>query len=293
LDRAVADLAERQHGVVARGQLLELGMSRDAITRWRAAGRLHRVHSGVYAVGHRRLTRHGRWMAAVLSGGGEAALSHRSAAAFWGILQNAGSRIDVSLPSRSGRTPSAIRLHRVRSLHPDDWVLRDGIPVTSVTRTLVDLAAVVDERRLRRAIEESERLRLFDLRAAEQGCDRARGRRGVAMLRSLLAERMEVPRTRSDLEDLFMDFCREARLPRPAVNTLVAGFEVDAAWPSAKLVVELDSYEYHGSRAAFERDRARDIELKLAGYEVMRLTWRRLETEPARVVAAIRRLLAR
>lgn len=171
--------------------------------------------------------------------------------------------------------------------------MREGIPVTTVARTLLDLAEVVDMRRLERAFEEAERLRLLDLRVIERTCERNAGRRGLKPLRALLSDAQPVVDTRSELERRFLTFCRGAQLPPPAVNVIVAGFEVDALWPDRRLVVELDGYAFHRTRAAFERDRARDAALQLAGYRVLRLTARRLGEEPAAVAEAVRRLLIR
>jgi very-short-patch-repair endonuclease len=232
-------------------------------------------------------------MAAVLTREKGALLSHRSAAALWGIGPAASPRVDVTLPSQSGNSPPGIALHRVRSLDPDDQAVRHGIPVTSIPRTLLDLAEVVDRARLERAFEEAERLGLLDLRAVEQLCERSRGRHGLRPLLTLLPSLSPPPETRSELERQFVAFCREAGLPTPVMNAQVAGFEVDALWPRAGLVVELDGYAFHGTRAAFERDRARDAALQVAGYRVLRLTHRRLTTEPATVEQLIRPLLDR
>jgi hypothetical protein len=167
----------------------------------------------------------------------------------------------------------------------------EGIPVTSVARTLLDLAEVVDLQRLERAFEEADRLRLLDLRAIDDTISRNPGRHGLKTLRALLHSVHPVTETRSELERRFVAFCRDAGLPPPSVNAIVEGFEVDAIWTDRRLVIELDSYEFHHTRAAFERDRARDAALQLAGYRVLRLTWRRLSEEPEAVAATIRRLL--
>jgi very-short-patch-repair endonuclease len=173
----------------------------------------------------------------------------------------------------------------------EDRASHDRIPVTSVARTLLDLAEVVDRRRLERAFEAAERMRLLDLRAVEQVCERGRGRRGLRQLRALLPSLRPAPTTRSDLERDFLDFCRDHELPIPTMNADVAGFEVDALWPQERLVVELDGFEFHRTRAAFERDRARDAAIQLAGHRVVRLTHRRLETEPHVAAAQIRSFL--
>jgi hypothetical protein len=191
--------------------------------------------------------------------------------------------------SRHGRP--GIRLHRVYSLHADDRAQSDGIPVTSVSRTLLDLAGVLNPRQLERALDEAERLRLFDLRAVERLLARSRGRRGVRPLSDLLALRRLPLDTRFELERRFVELCRDADLPPPAVNVVVEGYEVDAAWPAARLVVELDGYAFHNTRRSFESDRARDAALQVAGHRVLRLTKRRLEAEPEAIVQELRSLL--
>jgi hypothetical protein len=231
-------------------------------------------------------------MAAVLACGEEALLSHRSAAALWGLAPYAGSWIDVTAPG-SRRAPRDKLIVHGGVVHPEERGVHDAIPVTSVARTLLDLAEIVDRRRLERAVEEAERLHLFDLRAVERACERNRGRHGLRPLLALLPGLSPAPETRSVLERQFVAFCREAGLPTPVMNAEVAGFEVDALWPRAGLVVELDGYAFHGTRAAFERDRARDAALQVAGYRVLRLTHRRLTTEPATVEQLIRPLLDR
>jgi hypothetical protein len=290
-DRGIAALAARQYGVVASWQLLALGLSRGAISRRVAAARLHPVHRGVYAVGHSALAGPGRLMAAVLAHGPTALLSHRSGAGWLGILPDHRSVIDVTVPTRSRGTRAGVVVHCVRRLHPDDRTVVDGIPVTSLARTLLDVAETEPLRRLERAFEEAERQRLFDLRALELLCERSRGRRGVRPLRALMAQAIEPPATRSELERRFLDVCRDAGLPAPAMNVVVAGHDVDAAWLDRRLVVELDSRAFHHTRTAFEADRVRDGVLQVAGQRVLRVTHRRLETEPHAVVATVRALL--
>jgi very-short-patch-repair endonuclease len=228
-------------------------------------------------------------MAAVLSCGDAADLSHRSAGSHWGIARYDGTRIDVTTPSQR-RSRGRIRIHVAR-LHPDDRAVEDGIPVTSVARTLLDLAAIVGERRTERALERAEKLELLDLTAIEAVCRRSFGHRGLENLRLALGLYLPDDRTRSGLERDLVDFCRDHELPDPLINAIVAGHEVDALWPKARLVVELDGWEHHRDRAAFERDRIRDAELTLAGYRVIRITWRRLRDNPERVAALIRRAL--
>jgi hypothetical protein len=288
-ERDLARLAERQHGVVARSQLAERGLGRGAIANRLKLRQLCLLHRGVYAVGQHRLSQHGRWMAAVLSCGEGAVLSHRSAAALWGLMRPRSTPVDVtSQHGRQGR--KGIVLHKAQ-IRPPERTARAGIPVTSLPRTLLDLAEVVDEQRLSRAFEEADRLGRLQMRGLEQVCARAGNRRGLAGLRRLMDAAREPVTTRSPLEDRFAAFCDAQGLPRPAFNTTVLGRETDVFWPHHRLVVELDGFAYHRHRAAFERDRARDAALQAAGYRVMRITHRRLDSEGAGIAIQLRKML--
>ena len=294
LDQRVSDLAEVQHGVVAVAQLLAIGLSRSQIAFRVRTGRLHAVEYGVYAVGHRLLTREGRWMAAVLSCGEGAVLSHRAAAAHWRILPPPSELIDVTVSRRSGlRKRERIRIHRVTSLLHDEHTLHDGIPITTVARTLVDVAAGGRRRTVERAVEESERRRLFDLAAVDAVLERHPRRPGAPLLRAVLAGyRDDHLRTRMELERLFLGLCEEHRIPRPEVNAFVGPYEVDLLWREAGLIAECDGWSTHATRAAFERDRARDAWLTARGYRVVRFTWRRALSVPGEVADLLRSLLA-
>lgn len=289
-DDAIAALAERQHGVVSWSQLIALGLGAGAIKHRIAIGRLHRIHRGVFAVGHSRVTPRGHWMAAVLSCGTAALLSHRSAGVLWGVAPYSGRWIDVTAAGSRRRNRGRVAVHGCR-LDPNDHADCDGIPVTTVARTLFDLAEVVDARRLERAFENADRMRLLDLAAVDQVVLRNPGRRALRPLLALLPSLRPAPETRSELERAFLDLCRHAGLPPPLTNATIGGIEVDAFWPDHNLVVELDGYEFHRTRAAFERDRARDAALQAAGHRVVRLTHRRLTVGPAAVATLIRRLL--
>jgi hypothetical protein len=229
-------------------------------------------------------------MAAVLACGPDALLSHRDAGTLWNLLTITGSRIDVTAPRSLDGRPG-ISLHRARRVHPADRAEVDGIPVTSVARTLLDLAAVVPSRRLERAVDAAKRLQLFDLREIDRLLERSRGRRGRRALIAAIGAYRPSGLLRSELERLFLDAFRDAGLPQPSTNLFVAGEEVDAVWPDSRLVVEFDSHEFHRTRAAFERDRIRDAQLQRAGYRVLRFTHRRLESEPAAIVDTVRALL--
>ncbi len=230
-------------------------------------------------------------MAAVLSSGDDALLSYGSAAALWGIARYAGTAIEITVPCTKRRRRAGIRLHG-DLVASKDRALSERIPVTSVARTLLDLARAVDGRKLARAVEEAERLELLDLAEIERLCSPDTRRAGLPALRAALLAVQPLHVMRSELEREFLLLCRESDLAPPSLNSFVEGFEVDALWEAERLIVELDGFEFHKTRAAFERDRSRDASLQLAGYRVIRVTARRLRDDPDAVMATIGRLLA-
>jgi very-short-patch-repair endonuclease len=289
----LARLATRQHGVVARHQLQSLEFGTKAIKTALAEGRLSPLHEEVYAVGHTRISQRGYWWAAVLAYGPGALLSHRTAAVLWRFQRHQRGPLHVTAPcGRQGiRRQEGIWIHRCK-LVPEDLTKREGFPVTTVARTLFDFAEIAPFESLKGAAEEADRLKLLRLTELERVCERGQGRRALRPVRQLLEELRAPDEGRSPLEIRFPAFIREHRLPKPIQNVHVLGHEVDALWPAAKLVVELDSWEYHGHRAAFERDRARDPKLLIVGYRTIRVTHRRLDREAAQLAAEIRQLLA-
>jgi predicted transcriptional regulator of viral defense system len=292
-DAAIAALATRQHGVVARRQLVEIGLGRGAIARRLEAGRLHLLHRGVYAVGHRRLTREASWMAATLVAE-DAVLSHRSAAGLWGIWRGERARVEITLP-RWIRARTGLQIHEAHLAH-DEVTSHRGIPVTSPARTLLDLAAVLGPQQLERAATEAEIQRLGSAVTLDALVRRHAGRPGTAALRKLL-QRRAIGRnvTRRELELRFLAFLDAHGLPRPRVNATLdlppRPREVDCLWPDGRLVAELDGFATHGTRAAFEDDRARDRALQVAGYRVIRVTWRHLTEDGPVLAAQVRALL--
>jgi very-short-patch-repair endonuclease len=264
LDEVIAALAADQHGVVGRSQLLAAGVGSRAIEHRIAAGRLHLLYRGVYAVGHRVLSQRGRWMAATLAADG--VLSHRSAGALWDIRQWQG-RIDITTPRTRAKRPGLL-LHRA-VLAPDEITVRDGIPVTTPARTLLDLAGVLQRHQLQQAINEAEILRLP---GPHHLASRYPTKRGTRALRALAPP----THTKRDLEARFHTFLNDRRFPRPQTNTVIEGKEVDFAWPDRRLIIELDSWEYHRTRQAFEDDRQRDRHFAARGWRVIRVTWRDL-----------------
>jgi very-short-patch-repair endonuclease len=260
--------------VVSVEQLDALGLDRYSVRRRAAAGWLHRLHRGVYAVGHASLSKRSRYMAAVLACGPGSALSHRAAGELWSLRPSSGPP-EVTIP-RGRAGPGGVRVHRSRTTLVGDVTRVDQIPVTTVARTLLDLAAIVPSRDLARAVDRAERLELFDLAAVEEVLLRSNGRRGAAALRRSVGS-WEAAATRSELEDRFRELVRSSDRPQPLFNVLVDGerrtHEVDAFWPAHGLVVQLDGFAYHRTRRDHERDASATADLELAGYRVMRLTW--------------------
>jgi REase_MTES_1575 len=294
VDRLIATLAEAQYGVVARAQLLAAGVGRGAIAHRVACGRLHLIHRGVYAVGHRKLSPEGRWMASVLAVGEGAALSHRAAAALWQIRPPEGSAPEVTvkrwLPRRR-----AITIHQ-GELAPDEVTVERGIPVTTIPRTLLDLATLLDKRQVERAIEEADRRRLDDPLSLLDLVDRYPGRRGAGVIKAILADsRLGSTFTRSELEERFLVFLEARSLPRPELNVAIevngSWIEADCVWRRQRVIVELDGHASHATAVAYERDRARDRALHAMGWRVVRITWRQLHRDGNRVAADLQSLL--
>jgi very-short-patch-repair endonuclease len=267
-DHHVAEIAARQHGAISREQLLDAGLSAHTISRRVASGRLHRIHRGVYAVGHGQLDRYGRWVAAILAVPGSL-LSHRSAAALWGMRAWSGPT-EVTVRGRNGRAKrDRLIVHRSSTLARRQITRRFDLPVTTPARTITDLSAVVAPDQVHAAIRQAERLKLD------------------------LGDRIERDQTRSDLERDFLRFCRRHRLPKPQVNINIGPYYADFYWPEYSLVVETDTYLHHGTPSAFESDRERDLWLKLQGLTVVRVTDRQLRSDPKRLAANLRELMRR
>jgi very-short-patch-repair endonuclease len=288
-DAAIAEISDRQHGVITAKQLASVGLGRAAISERASSGRLHRIHRGVYAVGHHALSLHGRFMAAVLACGDGAVVSHASAAVLWELLRPIDGPAHITVPSTSGRSKRrGIHLHRSPSLKPPRepspspsysqqeggrggrllTTHRHNIPVTSIQRTLEDLRAtsLLSPHLLRRAIRQAE-------------------------LKGYRLEHLTTDRTRSDLERLFLAIVRHYALPSPEVNVRLGRWTVDFLWRAQRLVVETDFFTYHRGSVAFEDDHARDLDLRAADYTVLRYTDLQLENESQRVANDIRRAL--
>jgi very-short-patch-repair endonuclease len=277
----MAELAERQHGVVALAQLQAFGISASAVHKRVAKGALHRVHRGVYAVGRPGLVRNGWRMAAVLAYGADAANSHRSSAGLWRVRPDNRQNVEISVPRGGIRARPGIEVHRMRDLTAEDITTVDGIPCTTVARMLVELGDVVDRRQVELAVEQAEVLRLFDRKAIDEAIARAGQRRGTALITSVLEEHRGQTLTESALEEQFLALVREAGLPDPEVNahmTLPDGTpaRIDFLWREQRLAVETDGHAFHRTRQSRERDARRDQLLRLAGFEPLRFTGRQV-----------------
>jgi predicted transcriptional regulator of viral defense system len=297
----VAALAARQHAVIGLDQLRALGLTARAIQKRTDNGRLHRIYHGVYALVPRKLlTVNGLYMAAVLACGPGALLSHRSAAALHGLRKAGGTKIDVTVPSRSGRRHKGIALHRSTTLAAADAAVVDSIPTTTVARTLFDLAEAIPSRQVERAFDEAEVLQVFDLRAIQDQLDRNRTRRGARVVRAILAEHyVGSTLTQSELEEAMLVLSRAVGLPNPEINKwLDLGdgepmIKPDFLWRAERLIVEADGGTYHGTRQAFQRDRRRDQRALVAGWRVIRTTEQQIKYRPAELHATVASLLAR
>lgn len=286
-------MARAQHAVVTRKELLQLGFSAKAIQHRLETGRLHPVMPGIYSVGRRELTREGRWMAAIRACGEHAALSHGSAGALWGIGREGRSRIDVSIRGRRRCVRPGIRSHMRPSLEARDLTSRRGIPVTTPTRTMLDLATELAPRQLERVVNEADKLNLIDPDALRAALEEHAGEPGVQPLRRLL-DRDTFRLSDRELEVIFRPLAASAGLPVPQTKVFVNGFEVDFFWPGLGLVVETDGFRYHRTASAQSRDALRDQTHTAAGLTSLRFSHYQVKYEPDRVrhvLAAIRRRL--
>jgi very-short-patch-repair endonuclease len=292
-DQRVAAIAALQRGRVSRRQLLEAGLSAGMIDRMVSRGRLHRLHAGVYAVGHLAPVELGEETAALLASPEGAALSHHSAAALWKLRPRLADVVDVTVRAGHDVRRSGIHAHRSRRLPTRDVRVRERLPVTSPARTLLDIAELVTERELERALDEALVTRIARRSQIQDVLERAQGRRGAPRLAALVHRTGGSTITRSEAEERFLSLVRQAGLPEPELNARLHGYEVDFLWRRQGLVVEVDGYRYHSSRSAFERDSAKGATLSAAGQTVMRVTWAQIDETAYAVVARVAATLAR
>ena len=287
-------LVRMQHGVVTHAQLLGFGFSANAIKHRVTTGRLHPLLRGVYAVGRPRVTRQGRWLAAVLACGPDAVLSHRSAAALWGIDTEADETVEVCVRSSSARRRPGVRVHRRPTLAFADCTTCDRIPVTTPVCTLLDLASYLTAPELEGAVNAADRRNLVDPESLRSALDHHGGRPGVVALRTVL-DRRTFTLTDSELERRLLPIARRAGLPLPQTRRRLNGFVVDFDGPDLGLVVETDGLRYHRTPAQQARDRVRDQAHTAAGLTPLRFTHAQVTYEPELVratLAAVARRLA-
>lgn len=292
IGQGVWRLARQQYGVVARSQLVDLGLSDRAIKHRIAKGRLHIIERGVYAVGRPILGQPGKWMAAVLGGGPGAVLSHRSAAALWGICVDQGGPISITVPVKGGRLRPALDVHRRPGLRQSDTTTRHRIPVTTIVCTLIDIALDLNPSRLERAINEADRLDLVDPPTLLERLDDYTAQPGVGRLRETLGQRT-FRLTDSELERRFLQLVATARVPMPQTRQHVNGFKVDFLWPDLGLVVETDGLRYHRTPAQQARDRLRDQVHTAAGLTPLRFSHAQVRFERRHVEEILRHTVER
>jgi len=294
IDARVSELAEQQYVVVELGQLRRLGVSKREVERRLAAGRLHQLYRGVYAVGHRVLPREAHWLAATKACGPHAVLSRRSAAAHWGFRSYSGAYVDITSPSKA-KSRGSIRRHPAR-LHPDEVTERERIPITTVPRTIFDLARESTPQTIESCLRQCEYLRLYDSLSLWDLIERHPRHRGNKSVRIALSRLEETPgEVNEGLEERFLAFLDTYALLRPELNAWIflgeRRYKADCLWRQPKLIAELDSWQAHGTRQAFRSDKTRDRHLLLAGYTTVRIAWSHLDNEPELLAADLRRLL--
>ena len=303
-NQKVLELARSQHGIVSREQLIRSGMANGTINERISSGHLIRICRGVYGLGHDVVGQRGKWLAATLAGGPSTFLFGRTAAALWGIVSPSGRVEVVRKRSRYNESDPTIfapfgrrtklTIHRSRCLPESDLTVYQGIPTTTVARTLLDLAAFLSQKQLEYALAAAGRAGLIRVSEIKKMLERGRGWKGIGKLRKAFNEwNPEAEETKSNLEIDFLGLCRDHDLPMPAVNVLVEGHLVDCFWTEAKLVLEVDSYKYHSDQVSFDGDRDRDFDLTAVGYQVVRVSDRHLSRNPEAVAKRLRRILNR
>jgi very-short-patch-repair endonuclease/predicted transcriptional regulator of viral defense system len=290
-DATIAKVAGRQDNVISREQLLAIGVGRGVIARQLERGRWQRLHRNVYLIGPAPPTLRARARAATMTCGEGAVVSHRTAAALYGLMPPRGD-VHVTVPGRNPGNRQGVQIHRVTTLSFDEIVVRDGLTLTSPARTICDVAGTEPLTEAERALSEARVQRLVTTRALERVIERTPTLKGSSVIRSLLRASEESGYTRSEAERRLRRLAQAAGIDQPLVNVPLLGFVVDFLWPDQRLVVEVDGYQFHGHRQRFESDRRRDQQLVAAGYGVIRVTWIQLRDEPIAVITSIAQALA-
>jgi very-short-patch-repair endonuclease/predicted transcriptional regulator of viral defense system len=293
VDSAIARLAGRQNGVVTHRQLLDLGLSDDGIAHRIATGRLHRLHRGVYLVGHPSPPPLGLETAALFACGPGAVLSHRSAAQLQELIDLPTNDIHLSVLHRHPRRRDGIRIYRTRSLPRHDIRKHERLPITAPLRTILDLAATESRRDVERALNEAQVQRMVTIDQLERRLDRERGRRGVVLLRTIVQAQRQPGITRNGAEKLFVALVEKAGLPAPRADYPIGPYRVDFAWPEQRLAAELDSIAFHSTQPKFVGDRRRWTEIDARGWRIFRFTWWDVTDEPEALLVRLTRSLMR
>lgn len=291
-ERGLALIGAAQRGVVCRSQLAEIGIRRGSLAHRIEIGSLHRVLPAVFAIGHPALEPWAQETAALLYCGDDCVLSHETAAALWGLVPSAPPEVSVTVAARNPGRPAGLRIHRVTAIDARDVRLREGLPVTSPARALIDFAARESAGVVEAALNEARVHRLVTDETLDQAMERCPLRPGVGRLRALMTAERGPALTRSETERRLRSIVERGELPWPQFNVWLFGHLVDALWPAAKLVVEADGYSVHGHRHAFEADRRRDQQLAAHGFVVVRITGRQLRDEPMAVLSRLAQALA-
>jgi very-short-patch-repair endonuclease len=293
-DNVIMALAARQHGVVARAQLLAAGVTNEVVEARVRRAWLHRVHRGVYRVGP-LVAQNARVMAAVLVCGEGTVVSGRSAAELWRMIRRSKeeSPVEVIVAGRHPLPRPGVVIRQAHSLRAEEVTVLDGIPIATPARTLYDLASLAHQRELESALAEALLQRLVGRADVLALLDRHASRPGASRLRALVTADKVIGATRSEAEERFLALIRKAQLHDPATNVELGGYQVDFLWRRERLVVEVDGQAYHSSRRRFESDRRRDADLVAAGMRVMRVTWSQIVSEPEALVARVAQALAR
>jgi very-short-patch-repair endonuclease len=287
-DQKIAAIAARQRGRVARQQLICAGIASSTVDRLLKSGFLHRLHQGVYAVGHLAPVELGRETAALLAARPGAVLSHLTAASLWNLRpQRSDGPVELTVWSVPTGRRAGIVVHRTSHLPSQDVRIFCGLPITSPARALADIAASLTTRELERALDEGLVRRIVRLGEVAEVVERLPNRPGMRALRNLLDHRRTTTLTRSQAEERFLELVRAAQLPVPEVNVPLHGFTVDFLWREQGVVVEVDGYRFHSTRSAFERDHRKTAVLGAAGLEVQRITWDQMDEESFAIVARL------
>ena len=293
VDARIALLASRQNGVVTHSQLVDLGLSKAAITHRIAIGRLHRLHRGVYLVGNPAPPPLALETAALFACPSGAVLSHMTAARLHRITDLEPTGIDVTVPRRACRGSHRIKVHLTRRLPPHDVRRYKRLPVTAPIRTILDLASSEEPRDIERALNEAQILRMLTLPQLDRRLDAERGRRGVALLRQIVAAQRQPKFTRSDIEKRFLGLIEKSALPEPETEYPIGVYRADFAWPDRRLVAELDSIAFHSTQPKFVADRKRWTDIDAIGWRIFRFTWWDVTDEPEALLVRLTRSLMR